>query len=107
MHDSLAKCVIGITKNPKEIPEFNFSHFNISNNFVIFHVKRNHEKNNSTFRLEVLSLAIKVCGLPRWCNVKESTCQCRRCGFDPLVRKIPWSGKSQPVPVFLHGKFLG
>ena len=22
---------------------------------------------------------------------KESTCQCRRCRFDPWVRKIPWS----------------
>ena len=32
-------------------------------------------------------------GLPRWCVGKESTCQCRRCrrlGFDPWVRNIPW-----------------
>ena len=36
---------------------------------------------------------------------KESTCQCRRCkrhGFDPWVRKIPWRRKWQPVPVFLQ-----
>ena len=28
-------------------------------------------------------------GLPWWLSGKESTCQCRRCGFDPWVRKIP------------------
>ena len=27
--------------------------------------------------------------------------------FDPWVRKIPWSSKWQPTPVFLPGKFLG
>ena len=35
----------------------------------------------------------------------ESTCHCRRLGFDPWVRKIPWSRKWQPAPVFLPGKF--
>ena len=47
-------------------------------------------------------------GLPRWHSGKESACQCRRykrCGFDPRVRKIPWSRKWQPAPVFLPGKF--
>ena len=28
-----------------------------------------------------------VCGLPRWCTGKESACQCRRCRFDPWIRK--------------------
>ena len=28
-------------------------------------------------------------GLYRWCNDKETTCQCRRGGFNPWVRKIP------------------
>ena len=40
----------------------------------------------------------------------ESTCQCKRhkrCGFDPWVRKICWSRKWQPTPVFLRGKFHG
>ena len=32
---------------------------------------------------------IKVCGHPWWLRGKESTCQCRRCGFDPGVGKIP------------------
>ena len=38
---------------------------------------------------------------------KESACQCRRwgLGFDPCVRKIPWSRKWLPTPVFLPGKF--
>ena len=29
----------------------------------------------------------------------------RRHGFDPWVRKIPWSMKWQPILVFLPGKF--
>ena len=42
-----------------------------------------------------------VQGLP-WClSSKESTCQCRRCGFDSWVVKIPWRRKWQPAPVFL------
>ena len=42
--------------------------------------------------------------LPRWCSGKESTCQCRKLGFDPWVRNIPWRRKWQPTPVFLPGK---
>ena len=37
-------------------------------------------------------------------------CQGRRHkihGFDPWVRKIPWSRKWQPTPVFLPGRFNG
>ena len=33
--------------------------------------------------------------------------QCRRPGFDPWVRKIPWRRKWQPTPVFLPGKSHG
>ena len=33
--------------------------------------------------------------------------QCRRCGFDPWVGKIPWRRKWQPILVFLPGKFHG
>ena len=35
--------------------------------------------------------------------------QCRRCkkyGFNPWIRKIPWSREWLPTPVFLPGKFL-
>ena len=38
---------------------------------------------------------------------KKSTCQFRRHGFDPWVRKIPWRRKWQPTPEFLPGKFHG
>ena len=44
-------------------------------------------------------------GLPRWCSNKESICQCRKCGFDPWVQKIPWRRKWQPALVFLPGEF--
>ena len=33
-----------------------------------------------------------------WLSGKESACQCRRCGFDPWVRKISWRRKWQPIP---------
>ena len=45
-------------------------------------------------------------GFPRWHGGKESACQYRRfkrCGFDPRVRKIPWSRKWQRTPVLLPG----
>ena len=38
---------------------------------------------------------------------KESTCQCRKHGFDPCIRKICWRRKWQPTPVFLPGKSHG
>ena len=49
--------------------------------------------------------------LPGGASGKEPTCQCRRCkrcGFDPWVRKIPWRRKWQPTLLFLpresHGQ---
>ena len=44
---------------------------------------------------------------PRWCRDKESTCQCRRCRFDPWVGKIPWRRKWQTSPIFLPGESHG
>ena len=49
-------------------------------------------------------------GFPGGAVGKESACQCRRVKrhrFNPWVRKSPWSGKWQPTPVFLPGKFHG
>ena len=43
-------------------------------------------------------------GLPGWLSGKESSCQCRRCEFNPWVRKIFWRRKWQPTPVFLPKK---
>ena len=39
--------------------------------------------------------------------IKESACQCRRCGFNSWVEKIPWKRKWQPTSVFLPGKSHG
>ena len=49
-------------------------------------------------------------GFPGSTVVKVSICQCRRCKKHKLnswVRKIPWSRKWQPTPVFLPGKSHG
>ena len=46
-------------------------------------------------------------GLPGWLSGKEPSCQCRKFGFDPWVRKISWRRKWQPTPVFLLGEFHG
>ena len=46
-------------------------------------------------------------GLPWWLSDKESTRQCRRHGFHPWVRKIPWRRKWHPTPVLLPGKVHG
>ena len=59
--------------------------------------------------MEYSSLCYTV-GLPRWHSGKESAYRCRRHkrhGFDPWVRKNPWSRKQQPALVFLPGKFHG
>ena len=46
-------------------------------------------------------------GLPLWLSGKESTCQCRKCDFDPWLKKIPWRREWQPTPVSLFGKSRG
>ena len=38
---------------------------------------------------------------------KESHLQCRRPGFNPWVRKIPWRREWQTTPVFLPGEAHG
>ena len=49
-------------------------------------------------------------GFPGSASGKEPACQCKRCkrrGFDPWVRKIPWRRAWQPTPVFLPGESHG
>ena len=46
-------------------------------------------------------------GFPGVTQCKEYACQCKRHGFSPWVRKIPWRRKWQPTPVFLPGEFHG
>jgi len=59
------------------------------------------------------SQSLLVClllGFPGCASGKESACQsrgCKRCGFDPWVRKIPWRRTWQPAPVFLPGESHG
>ena len=55
----------------------------------------------------LLWFPINFRGLPRWLSGKESTCQCRRCSFDPWIGMIPWRRKRQPPPVVLPGKSHG
>ena len=54
-----------------------------------------------------LTQHIQKSGFPRGLIGKESTCQCRRRGFEPWVRKIPWRRKWKPTPVFLPVEFRG
>ena len=63
----------------------------------------------SFYYLEPVCFSIRqvINGLPWWFSGKESTCQCRRCMFDPWVAKIPWRRKWQSTPVFLLGKSHG
>ena len=47
-------------------------------------------------------------GLPRRRSDEESTYQWKRCkryGFNPWIRKIPWRRTWQLTPIFLPGKF--
>ena len=46
-------------------------------------------------------------GFPGGASGKEPACQCRRHGFDPRIRKIPWRRKWPPIPVFLPGESRG
>ena len=60
--------------------------------------------------MPTLSLLSVLNGLSRWLSGKEPICQsrrCKRCGFDPWVRMIPWSRKWQSIPEFLPGKSHG
>ena len=58
----------------------------------------------SVYRLGEYHLAKR---LSRWLSGKESVFQCKRRGFNPWVRKIPWRRKWQPTPVFLPGQSHG
>ena len=46
-------------------------------------------------------------GLPWWFRGQSLCLQCRRPGFDPWVKKIPWRRNWQPTSVFLPGESHG
>ena len=54
-----------------------------------------------------LIFEVYISSLPSGASVKESACQCRRRGFDPWVRKLPWKRTWQPTPAFLPGESPG
>ena len=45
--------------------------------------------------------------IPRWLRGKESTCQCRRHGFDPWAGKMPWRRAWRSTAVCLPGESHG
>ena len=46
-------------------------------------------------------------GASLWLNWERIRLQCRRPGFHPWVRKIPWRKERLPTPVFWPGEFHG
>ena len=44
---------------------------------------------------------VQVSLVAQWLRIWQ---QCRRCGFNPWVRKIPRRRKQQPIPAFLPGE---
>ena len=62
-----------------------------------------------TFTPKIMKYLLQL-AFPGGASGKEPACQCRRCkryGFNPWVRKIPWNRKWKPTPIFLPGKFHG
>ena len=57
-----------------------------------------------------MSIVYRLWSFSGGASGKEPSCQCKRCkrhGFDPWVRKIPWRRAEQPTPVFLPGESHG
>jgi len=69
--------------------------------YKTIHPQRSFRKLNF---LKTFTLMQCFMGFPRWLSAKESTCQRRRCSFNPWVRKIPWWRKWKLSPVFSPGK---
>ena len=64
------------------------------------------------FQYALLLIVVKYThlGFPGGSVSKESICKCRRCrrhGFDPWVKKIPWRRVWQPTPESLPGESHG
>ena len=63
--------------------------------------------NSSVYSWVRSSKAYQIKAFPGGPTEKEPTCQCRRCGFDPWVGKIPWRREWQPTLVCLPGESHG
>ena len=63
-------------------------------------------KSNITIIPDITTVISNITiGLHRWLHGKESTCQCRRRGFDSWVGRVPWRKKCQSTPAFLLGQW--
>ena len=62
---------------------------------------------NIANHLHCFASIYQILGLRWWLGGKEPTCQCRRCGFELWVEKIPGRRKWQPTPVSLTGESHG
>ena len=56
------------------------------------------------YRVLLTGFFFQLLELPRWLRQQRIHLQCRRPGFHPWVRKIPWRWQWLPIPVFLPGK---
>ena len=70
-------------------------------------VGRDWVTNTFTYFLFYLTCSFLWVWLPWWLKWSRICLQCRRHGFDPWVRKIPWRRKWQPTPVLLPGESRG
>ena len=52
---------------------------------------------NCCKHIKFIMLVYKQGGLPTWLSGKESSSQCRRCGFNPWMGKIPGEGNGNPL----------
>ena len=68
---------------------------------------KGHMVRNTTLRRWINTNMYKEMGFPGGASGKEPICQCRRCGFDPCIGKIPWRRAWQATPVFLPGESHG
>ena len=70
-------------------------------------VSRHLESSGRDRPVKITAWGRALTGLPRWLSDKESACQYRRHRVSPVIRKIPWRRKCQPMPAFLPEKSHG
>ena len=76
--------------------------------FVLSKNHLNWFSSHETLRLLLRSNYMSNSLYPFWGFPVAQLClQCRRCGFNPRVGKIPWRRERLPTPVFWPGEFHG
>ena len=91
-----------------------FNSDNINKSILIFKLQSSayiHFCCYSWYQSKKLSKVLKIVGgFPGGATGNECAYQgrrCKRCGFDPLVGKIPWRRARRPTPVFSPGESHG